>query len=237
MGEKKPMDEAAWQACADPGPMLAFLRGRASDRKLRLFACACCRRIWRLVSDQRSRFAIKILGRFVEGKASQAELRQAHDSASDALEAIHADANEQRWYYAEESAARAVYEACRSDFREGCALEVALRVSDAIVFAEDRVAGNLRRRVRSAQAACIREIIGNPFRPVRINPSRMTRDEGAVAKLARDIYRARTFDVLPVLADALEDAGCTDADILAHLRGPGPHVRGCWVLDLILGRE
>ena len=76
-------------------------------------------------------------------------------------------------------------------------------------------------------------IFGNPFRPATADPAWLT--STAVA-LAAGIYEDRAFDRLPILADSLEDAGCTNADILTHLRGPGPHVRGCWALDLVLGK-
>jgi hypothetical protein len=80
----------------------------------------------------------------------------------------------------------------------------------------------------------LREILGNPFLPVAIDPIWHTPQALA---LARTAYEERRFEDLPLLADALEEAGCTDAAILAHLRGPGPHVRGCWVVDLVLGKE
>jgi hypothetical protein len=80
----------------------------------------------------------------------------------------------------------------------------------------------------------IRDIFGNPLRPVRVNPSWLTSD---VAVLGRVVYDERAVDRLPILADALEDAGCTDGAILEHCRGPGPHVRGCWVVDLLLGKS
>ena len=82
-------------------------------------------------------------------------------------------------------------------------------------------------------ASCLRDSFGNPFRPVTIDQAWLTPN---VAALARKIYDDRAFDRLPGLADALEETGCTDADILAHCRGPGPHVRGCWVVDLLLGK-
>lgn len=84
-----------------------------------------------------------------------------------------------------------------------------------------------------AQCAILTDIVGNPFHPVALDPAWHTE---AVVGLAADIYSDRAFDRLPVLADALEDAGCADADILAHCRGPGPHVRGCWAVDLLLGK-
>ena len=84
----------------------------------------------------------------------------------------------------------------------------------------------------------IRDIWGNPFRQVSIAAGTVLAwNDGAVHKLAQAIYDARALDRLPLLADALEDAGCTDADILGHCRGGGEHVRGCWVVDLLLGKE
>jgi hypothetical protein len=87
---------------------------------------------------------------------------------------------------------------------------------------------------RSAQSALVRDIFGNPFRPVAFNPRWRTAD---VLGLARGIYEERAFDRLPLLADALMDAGCDPDDILTHCRSEGPHVRGCWVVDLVLGKE
>ena len=80
----------------------------------------------------------------------------------------------------------------------------------------------------------LRDIIGNPFRPVAVDPAWLTSD---VLLLARGIYEERAFDRMPILADALQDAGCDSADVLAHCRGANPpHVRGCWVVDLLLGK-
>src|SRR5262249_31068525 len=90
---------------------------------------------------------------------------------------------------------------------------------------------------KEQQASLLRCIVGNPFRPVTIASSWLTWKDGTIVKLAQGIYADRTFDQLPLLADALEDAGCDNADLLSHLRGPGPHVRGCWALDLLLGKE
>ncbi|HYH67899.1 MAG TPA: hypothetical protein VD866_24595 [Urbifossiella sp.] len=87
---------------------------------------------------------------------------------------------------------------------------------------------------RAAQSILVRDIFGNPFRPVALDPTWRTE---AVVGLATGIYADRAFDRLSVLADALEDAGCADADVLTHCRGPGPHVRGCWVVDLLLGKS
>jgi hypothetical protein len=87
---------------------------------------------------------------------------------------------------------------------------------------------------RAVQAALLRDIVGNPFHPVAADPRWVT---STVRGLAEGIYVERAFGRLPILADALDDAGCDSADILTHCRGDGPHVRGCWVVDLILGNE
>jgi hypothetical protein len=103
---------------------------------------------------------------------------------------------------------------------------------------------SVRARERQAQAALLRCIFGPlPFRPVSIAPSLLTWSEALVPKLARSAYDERQLPSghldpvrLSVLADALEDAGADDAELLGHLRGPGPHVRGCWGVDLVLGK-
>jgi hypothetical protein len=87
---------------------------------------------------------------------------------------------------------------------------------------------------RAAQADLLRCIIGNPFHSITFDSARLT---GKVIPLAQAIYDGRAFDRMPELADALERAGCDNAEILAHCRGPGPHVRGCWVVDLLLGKQ
>ncbi len=89
------------------------------------------------------------------------------------------------------------------------------------------------RSERGEQCSIIRDIFGNPFQPVTFDPSWRTE---AVVGLARGMYESRNYGPIAVLADALEDAGCPDADVLAHCRGSGSHVRGCWVVDLVLGK-
>jgi hypothetical protein len=86
-------------------------------------------------------------------------------------------------------------------------------------------------------AALLRDILGNPFRPSALDPAWLAWNGGTVAKLAAAIYDERRFADLPILADALEDAGCADAGILAHCRGGGEHVRGCWAVDRLTGRQ
>jgi hypothetical protein len=81
------------------------------------------------------------------------------------------------------------------------------------------------------------DIFGNPFRPAILDPYWLRWNDGAVPKIAQGIYAERAFDRLPILADALLDAGCDNEDILDHCRSDGPHVRGCWVIDIILNKE
>ncbi len=83
----------------------------------------------------------------------------------------------------------------------------------------------------------LRCIIGNPFRRVSLNHAWLQWNDGTVRKMAQAIYDDRAFDRLPILADALEEAGCNEPAILEHCRQPGEHVRGCWVVDLLLGKE
>jgi hypothetical protein len=89
----------------------------------------------------------------------------------------------------------------------------------------------------AAQTALLREVFGNPFRPVAVDPYWLAWNDGTVVRLAQVVYEERAFDRLPILADALEEAGCDNTDILSHCRQPGEHVRGCWALDLLLGKQ
>ena len=91
---------------------------------------------------------------------------------------------------------------------------------------------------RAALCSLLRDVFGPlPFRPLTLTPSWLCWNDGTVPRLAEAVYGNRAFDHLPILADALEEAGCANTDVLAHLRGVGPHVHGCWPLDLILGKS
>ncbi len=114
---------------------------------------------------------------------------------------------------------------CAAEGDASSALENALVVVEVLLDGEEE---------SSPLARLVRDIFGNPFRPVAVDPSWLT---STVTSLATSIYAERAFDRMPILADALEEAGCDHADILTHCRGDGPHVRGCWVVDLLLGKE
>lgn len=220
MNEEGIMTEAEWLNCANPFPMIAFLRGKVSERKVRLFAVACCRLIWHQMTDGSSRNAVEVAEKFADGKATPAELASARAAAP-------------RPYivnglpYHDELASIAAAESAAESIDVKEVVYRAFQWGDMMNEEEDN--GDL-------VAACIlRDIFDSlPFRPVTISPGWLT---STVVALARTTYEEKLFDLLPILADALEDAGCTDTAILYHLRGPGPHVRGCWVIDLLLGRE
>jgi hypothetical protein len=90
---------------------------------------------------------------------------------------------------------------------------------------------------KKIQVAILHDVVGNPFRLITINPNWLTWNDGTIRRIAQGIYEERAFDRLPILADALTDAGCDHADLLNHCRSEGPHVKGCWVVDLLLGKE
>jgi hypothetical protein len=106
-------------------------------------------------------------------------------------------------------------------------------VSNAFAFANKGVVFAGKRPI----TGLVRCVLGNPFRTVTFDPVWLAGNDGAVMKIAQASYRQGDFARLPILADALEEAGCDSADIFSHLRGPGPHVRGCWPVDLILGKS
>ena len=108
-----------------------------------------------------------------------------------------------------------------------------------------RIEGHLRKlsnRIRGnpqfdSWRRVVRDIFGNPFRPAAVDPAWLRWNDGTAVAIAQKMYDDRDFTSMPVLADALEEAGCTNADILEHCRRPGEHVRGCWVVDLLLRKE
>ena len=243
------MPEAEWPASDDPGQVFRDPGWSPSDRKVRLFCLACCDRINRFLVDPRSRAAIAFLKRHVDVTHSRRKgiatirkaARQAHDDAysemfkerdeverakklalSNAANAAHDILHRQPRWAAEYTAAFAVH-AVAWDWL------VSNRPADLPNY--PREVGSPERR---HQVNLIRDIFGNPFRPATFDPA--WRTSTAVA-LASQMYASRDFGAMPILADALQDAGCTSDDILDHGRGPGAHVRGCWVVDLVLGKS
>ncbi len=220
------MTEAEWLACTDPQPMLEILcgSGKASERKLRLFACACCRRLGNLLSDRYSRKALTVAERYADAAVSQDKLRFAWGDARRAAQVAY----RQERQTAKGSAMGAVSLLCEADIGR-VMTAVALAAVCEVYPDQTRLADAQRE-----QTILLRDIVGNLYRPVALDPAWRGWQDGTIPKLAQAIYDDRASDHLPILADALEDAGCTNEDILTHCRGPGPHVRGCCALDLLL---
>jgi hypothetical protein len=227
------MTEAEWLAGHDPDTLLNFLGGGASNRRLRLFACACCRRIWGLLTSPRYRGAVETSERYADRLAGPQELKAARAAAWERLaEQEGSDAP------ARAAAVRGLLRESRAaafEARAVVANRACRRHEDLAAASQAWHAAEAAEK--RAQCALLRDIFGNPFRPAQADPAWLAWDGGTVAKLAHAIYDGRRFSELPYLGDALEEAGCADETVLAHCRGPGPHVRGCWVLDLLLGQE
>ncbi len=245
------MTEQEWLTGRDPRLLYAHVRKVASPklkrgrRWLRLYACACCRRVWHLLAEE-GRTAVEVAERFADDGASPAELRQANAAARQAYRDLlrGGPAKGLRALPRDRMKAWSLWQARHA------ALDAACRASGQAIASQIwRTAGNTRlaegraaEKSRDAslahdlvQCELLRDIFGNPFRPVRADPNWLRRNDGAVLKVARALYDGRAFERLPVLADALEDAGCAEEALLAHLRGPGPHAPGCWALDLLRG--
>jgi hypothetical protein len=231
--------------------MLAVLRGWASDRKLRLFACACVRRVWHLLGDPRSRAAVEVVERHADGAAAARELTAAWAAAAAAAGDDHGGTAARN---AAANAAMAAESAAGGD-----ALAVARDVSCWAVLAtawhavaeirespHDTSCGHgwVRTAAEKNQCRLLRELFGDPS--VRINPDPvwLKWNRCTVVRLALAAYEHRDLPSglldnvrLAILADALEDAGCADPTILRHLRDDTEHVRGCHVLDALLARS
>jgi hypothetical protein len=251
------MTESEWLSCQDPEKMLEFLRGRATDRKLRLFAAACCRRVWHLLSEGGSRNAVEAAERYAEGLASDAELAAAAEAAAAELEAGRAASETNRDDMAAFAVGTARAAAMDTAYNEGRRYTIGryrnYHIQGGAFAAAGLAAGRSLSAVklsklgeaaalaeaaeRDAQTHLLRCIIGNPFKPLSISPAVLAWHNGTVAKLATVIYDDRRWEDMPLLGDALEEVSCSDRDVLAHCRGPGPHARGCFVLDAILGRS
>jgi hypothetical protein len=260
------MNEKEWLACDHPLPMLSFLRRRgASARKLRLFACACCRRIADLLSPS-SLPALEVGEGHADGWFGAEQLAEAEKAAREAAFEESALLRQTRWVAPEQYATSPSLRAVRwerhraleavADALSPLAWDAALAVpgwaEDARVGLAPWEMGYLpcpeeRRRVvarlrgqrqqeRDAQCALLRELFGVlPFRPGLVRPTWLAWADRSVVRLAQVIDERQSFDDLTVLADALEDAGCTDEALLNHCRAREGHRHGCWAVDALLG--
>jgi hypothetical protein len=202
--------------------MLEFVRGRVSDRKLRLFAAACCRSVQTHLWTAASGPAIDLAEQVADGLATVAELTAPRGAIHDGLE-----------LYPGEPVYDPAYYACGTDppgDAEWCAFYAANVSTRPIDIHADALLEATRAAELSRQCGFLRDCV--PVHSTAVDPSWRTE---AVVALSRGMYETRDFALMPVWADALEDAGCADPDVLAHCRDGGPHVRGCWVIDVLLG--
>jgi len=220
------MTEDTYLNCSDLDELLAeFGTDHLNHRrKFRLLAVACCQLIAGKVTDAAHKHALTVAESFADGLIGLEELRRVRSTAfnsdfnqsSYALAAIRATLRDSPVAAAREAAHQAIQEVWK-------------RVKGRWQTAPDR-----KSEAKRQQCALFRDIFGHPLRPVSLDPRWRTAD---AVELARTIYEERAFDRLPILADALMDSGCAHEQILGHCRGDGPHVRGCWVVDMVLGRE
>jgi hypothetical protein len=254
------MTEQEWLQTTDPKPMLEFLQGKVSDRKLRLFGAACCRHIWHLLPDERSGRAVEIAELYADGLGTEAEAQGVWDTAAAAACEGQGIPAEVGWRAAtavyfllpqpEELRLESVWEyvaiAMEGEqfVKEGATPEI-LDYWFVQSIENGGMMGWTAINPNAILTPFLRDIFGPlPFRPVTISSAILSWNDAVVVRLAQAAYDERhlpsgTLDNsrLAVLADALEEAGCASEEILDHLRSPGPHVRGCWVVDLILGKE
>jgi hypothetical protein len=203
-----------------------------SNRKVLLFQVACCRRIWHLAPAD-CRAVVELAESRADGEAAYEDVAAACDAKDDSYDLVREIVGKfdswEPWGYWDEVVSKAA-------MAEGGA------ASDQVSEPHKLGAFNLAYgAAEKSQADLLRDLLGNPHHLPELDPSWLT---PTVVNLASVAYQERSLPSgeldparLSVLADALEDAGCTDPDLLGHLRSPGPHVRGCWALDLILGKE
>jgi hypothetical protein len=208
---ERPMTEAEWLACGGPEAMLYSLerfRLHPTERKCRLCSVAFCLRLKPSLLHEPARFALEVALRFADGVATEDERFAAGQAV------------------AQVGAGSALYHAIGLD----------QTIDDVVYAAEAAQFGLLSVAEEQAiQVGILRDIFGNPFRPVAFSPDWRT---DTVVSLARKMYESREFGAMPILADALQDAGCDSDDILSHCRDTSlTHVRGCWVVDLVLGKQ
>jgi hypothetical protein len=259
------MTEADWLAATDPQPMLGFLRKSrgVSERKVRLFDCGCCRRLSPFFPPDAvlGYRVIDLLDKCEEdadGKVSPEEVAWLQAVASELTSELYEELCTTQgfgsglpWLAAREVRNLIVrdpsqpprpkdvfgeegFEEVRGDWLADDSEDVPWEEREPTAEAAREPA---EARARANECDLIRDLFGNPFRPApALAPSVLAWDGGTVVKVAAAVYDERAFDRLPVVADALEDAGCTDAELLGHCRGGGEHVRGCWVVDLVLAK-
>lgn len=219
------MNNKAWLNETDPDKLLDYLEknGKSDPRKFRLFACARARTAWNVIEDAAIHKAVELAEQFADGHIDRKKLNAAERKA-DKAKLARLGTKITAGFLANSAG---VSTAQLSDY--GAATMVASNIQQvaALKSPKEEEAERIR------QCECLRCLFGNPFRPVKLNRHWLS---ATVLDLARTVYDERVFERMPILADALMDAGCDSKEILQHCHGPVPHVRGCWVVDLFLGK-
>ena len=237
--------EAEWLMCENPLAPLAFVAARATDRKRRLFLCACCARVLEGTPTHRRFFrgdypgcfqklerALSVVEQFAEGFVGSDALAEARRDAEDSVyvpPSFDYGGESGLDYEAAAVVAVAVEHPVAEDVIAAC-----WRATDSQSAPTSGGEGSRRTEEARWQAMVLRDVFGDPFRQIAFSPQGRT---STAVSLAAQMYQSRDFGAMPILADALQDAGCDAEEVLAHCRGPGLHVRGCWVVDLVLGKE
>ncbi|WP_238602928.1 hypothetical protein [Fimbriiglobus ruber] len=226
------MTEAEWLVSAMPRQLVQFIPKNATERKKRLLGFGLCRRILHLVPDERSRRAVLVAERFADGAATDAELSEAGARTACRESQKYLRSGNQHQYFGKGVcfwvAGKNVdnWEIPNDDSGSKPAWEDAAEVA---------ITDGARWHTElGAFCKLVRCVYGNPFCPVSLDRSWKT---STVLALAQSIYADRAFERLPILADALEKSGCDNLDVLNHFRSETVHTRGCWVVDLLTGRE
>jgi hypothetical protein len=200
-----------------------------SERKLRLYCCACCQRVRDLIPSDQVRALLTVEERWAEGRASEEEVREATEVARQALRDMSGGQGMMLW---DMSAGQLATHAVAGIF-----LTEGMGVSHSGAWALWK-AGAIESWQGGDYIKLLHDIVGNPFRPSPPLPAAVLAwNDATVPRIAEAIYGEYAFGRLPVLADALLDAGCEDEELIGHCRSDLPHVRGCWAIDLILGKQ
>ncbi len=231
------MTEQEWLNCSDPTVMLEFLRPADHGRKLRLLIVAFCRHRLDLVCDGAVSW-IETAERFADGGATLAELQDAKGQADNQAcyeDALHQHVNLEldNPTLTPDEANTFTQELDHRDDRLYATMMIHAATFPQLAVTEEvrHLRGSGWWPISSELNRCI---FGNPFRRVTFDSAWRT---PTVTALAQAIYAERRFADLPILADALEEVGCTSADVLDHCRSGGEHVRGCWVVELLLDKN
>jgi hypothetical protein len=253
------MTEEEWANCKEVRPLLRAVRNRLSHRKLRLFGCACCHRLLEFLGPGEQRRWL-INEAYADGGTSTDDFVEAFAERDSnhyfRLNYIHfsryaiaslgwSEIPEQNWTSNETAQAWVPHLEEPGAYEEFVTLLISSHAANAVGYRMtdtnphspcpdwDRLQAAMAIQI-SDQTAILRDLVGNPFRPVTLDPSWLT---STVVTLAQQMYDSRDFSPMPILADALQDAGCENEEVLNHCRHPGEHVRGCWIVDLLTGRK